>query len=108
MRLTLGTTATSNVTVTPKGEFESQVNLTATVYPSTGLTVSLTPQRLAQGSGTAMATLSAPVAGDCTVTIVGTSKSLSHTTTIVILVTLTAVPRFRDLGEPEFHVSSGR
>ena len=100
MRLTLGTTVTSNVTVTTQGGFDSQVNLTATVYPSTGLAVSLTPQLLAHGAGTATATFSALAAGDYTVTIAGMSKSLSHTTTTVLLVTLTAVPDFEISASP--------
>jgi len=100
MRLTLGTTASSNVTVTPQGRFDSQVNLTATIYPSTGLSVSLIPQRLAHGSGTATATFSASAPGDYTVTIAGTNKSFSHTTTIVILVTLAAMPDFEISASP--------
>jgi hypothetical protein len=88
------TTTTANVTVTPQGGFDSEVNLTATVYPSTGLSVSLIPQRLVLGSGTATASFNASVPGDYTVTITGTSKSLWHTTTVIILVTLAGMPDF--------------
>lgn len=62
--------------------------------------MSLIPQRLAHGSGTATATFSAPAAGDYSVIIAGTSKSLSHTTTIDILVILTAVPDFEISASP--------
>jgi hypothetical protein len=99
--LTSDTTATSNVTVTPKGGFDSEVNLTATVYPPTGLSVFLIPQRLVLGSGTATALFSASAPGDYTVTISGMSKSLSHTITLVVSVTLVGPPDF------EISVSSG-
>jgi len=92
--LTADTTATSNVTVTPQGGFHSEVNLTATVYPNTGLSVSLIPQRLVLGSGTTTASFSASAPGDYTVTITGISKSHSHTITIVVAVTLAGPPDF--------------
>ena len=92
--LTADTTATSNVTVTPQGGFHSEVNLTATVYPSTGLSVSLIPRRLVLGSGTTTANFSASAPGDYTVTIIGISKSHSHTITIVVAVTLAGPPDF--------------
>jgi len=97
--LTPDTTATSNVTVTPQGGFDSEVNLTVTVYPSSGLLVSLIPQRLVLGSGTATAGFSASAPGDYTVTITGISKSHSHTITIVVAVTLA--------GPPDFEISAG-
>ncbi|TMI14679.1 hypothetical protein E6H35_03975 [Candidatus Bathyarchaeota archaeon] len=92
--LTADTTATSNVTVTPQGGFHSEVNVTATVYPSTGLSVSLIPQRLVLGSGTATARFSASAPGDYTVTITGISKSHSHMITIVVAVTLAGLLDF--------------
>ncbi len=75
--LAADTTATSNVTVTPQGGFDSAVNLTAT----------------------AGFTASSP--GDYTVTITGISKLLSHTTTIIVAVTLAGPPDF------EISASSG-
>ncbi len=86
------TIATSNVTVIPQGGYDSEVNLTAIVYPSTGLSVFLTPQRLILGSGTATASFNASVPGDYNVTITGMSKSLSHTVTMVVRVTLAGMP----------------
>ena len=94
------TTATSNVTVNPQGGFSSEVNLTAAVYPSTGLSVLLLPQRLVLGSGTATASFSASAPGDYNVTITGISKSLSHTFTIVVRVTLAGLPDFEVSGSP--------
>ena len=99
--LAADTTATSNVTVTPQGGFDSAVNLTGTVYPSNGLSVSLVPQRLVLGSGTSTASFTASSPGDYTVTITGISKLLSHTTTIIVAVTLAGPPDF------EISASSG-
>jgi hypothetical protein len=99
--LTSDTTATSNVTVTPQGGFDSEVNLTATVSPPSGLSVFLIPQRLTLGSGTATARFNASAPGDYTVTISGMSRSLSHTITLVVAVTLVGPPDF------EISVSSG-
>ena len=93
------TTTTSNVTVNPQGGFDTGVNLTSTVYPNTGLSVSLIPQRLVLGWGTATASFSASAPGDYTVTITGVSKSLSHTITILVAVTLA--------GPPDFEISAG-
>src|SRR5437660_5608446 len=94
-----GTTTTSNVTVNPQGGFDTGVNLTSTVYPNTGLSVSLIPQRLVLGWGTATASFSASAPGDYNVTITGVSKSLSHTITILVAVTLP--------GRPDFEISAG-
>jgi hypothetical protein len=81
-------TATSSVTVSSLGGFDQQVNLTSTVYPSIGLSVSVNPQSFVRGSGTSSATFSSSTPGDYTVTITGTSKSVSHMTTIIVAVTL--------------------
>jgi len=87
-------TATSSVTVSAIGGFDRRVNLTSTVYPSIGLSVSVNPQSFAHGSGTSTATFSSSAPGDYTVTIVGTSESVSHTTTIIVAVTLAGPPDF--------------
>ena len=94
------TIVTSNVTVMPQGGFDSEVNLTAIVYPSTGLSVSLVPQRLVLGSGTATASFSASAPRDYNVTITGMSKSLSHRVTIVVRVTLAGLPDFEVSASP--------
>ena len=87
-------TATSSVTVSSLGGFDQQVNLTSTVYPSIGLSISLNPQSFVNGSGTSSAAFSSSTPGDYTVTITGTSKSLSHTATIIVAVTLAGPPDF--------------
>src|SRR5207249_1407545 len=58
------------------------------------------PQRLVLGSGTATASFSASAPGDYNVTITGISKSLSHTFTIVVRVTLAGLPDFEVSGSP--------
>jgi hypothetical protein len=70
------------------------VNLTSTVYPSIGLSVSVNPQSFVRGSGTSTATFSSSTPGDYTVTITGTGESVSHTTTIIVVVTLAGPPDF--------------
>src|SRR6267143_2433953 len=87
-------TATSSVTVSSLGGFDQQVNLTSTVYPSIGLSISLNPESFVRGSGTSSAAFSSSTPGDYTVTITGTSKSLSHTATIIVAVTLAGPPDF--------------
>jgi hypothetical protein len=88
-------TATSSVTVSSLGGFDQQVNLTSTVfYPSIELSVSVNPRSFVRGSGTSSATFSSSTPGDYTVTITGTSKSVSHMTTIIVAVTLAGPPDF--------------
>jgi hypothetical protein len=87
-------TATSSVTVSSLGGFDQEVNLTSTVYPSIGLFVSENPQSFVRGSGTSTATFISFTPGDYTVTIIGTSKSVSHTTTVIVAVTLAGPPDF--------------
>jgi len=92
--LTSGTTATSTITVIPQGGFDSQVNLTATINPNVGLLVSLNPQDLVLGSESSTATFSSSTPGDYAVTIEGSTKSLSHTTMVIVAVILTDIPDF--------------
>ncbi len=77
-----GQTATSDVKVDPENGFSSQVELAATVSPSTGLSVSLNPFSLANGSGTSTATFRSFTQGNYTVTITATSGASRHTTTV--------------------------
>jgi len=62
-----GQTATSDVKVDHENGFSSQVELAATVSPSTGLSVSLNPFSLANGSGTSTATFRSFTQGNYTV-----------------------------------------
>jgi hypothetical protein len=94
LSLTTSSTASSSVTVSSLGGFDQQVNITWTVYPTIGLSVSVNPQSFVRGSGTSTATFSSSIPGDYTVTITGTSNSVSHTTTIIVAVTLAAPPDF--------------
>ena len=70
------------------------MNLTLTVYPSIGLSVSVNPQSFTNGSGTSTATFSSSTPGDYTVAITGMSESVSHTTTIIVAVKLAGPPDF--------------
>jgi len=83
---TLGSSASSNVTLTAQNGFDSRVNLTSTVDPTIGFSISLNPQMLIRGSGTSTATFNSSKPGDYTVTITATSGSLLHTTTIEVTV----------------------
>jgi uncharacterized membrane protein len=70
------------------------VNITSSIYPNFGLSVSLNPQYLDSGAGLVTATFNSSSPGDYTVAIIGSSKSLSHTISIVITVTLANAPDF--------------
>ncbi len=89
-----GSTATSNVTVTLQGGFDSQVKITTTIYPTIGLSVSLNPQDLTSDSELSTATFSSSSPGDYTVMITGTSQGLSHTIRVVVTVTPVGIPDF--------------
>ena len=97
--LTSGTTTNSSIIVIPEAGFDSEVNLTATVYPSTGLSVSLGPWNFVLGLQFSTAVFSSSTPGDYTITITGTSKSLSHTIPVIVVVTST--------GLPDFEISAG-
>ena len=91
---TSGSTATSNVIVTPENGFHSEVALTTTVSPDTGLLVSLSPWSLVFGSGISTTTFSSSIPRDYYVTITGISGSLSHTATLTVTVTAVGTPDF--------------
>jgi len=82
-----GSTTTSSVTVTARNGFHSQVALTASVSPSTGLSVSLNPTTLVYGSGSSTATFSSTTPGSYAVTITGTHGSMISTVTVQVTVT---------------------
>jgi cellulose 1,4-beta-cellobiosidase len=88
-----GGTVTSSITVTPTGGFTGSVALSASGLPS-GVTATLNP---ASTSGTSTVSFTASgtaTVGPATVTILGTSGSLSHTTTIALNVTGIQTPDF--------------
>ncbi len=75
-----GVSGSSNVTVTSINNFTSNVDLSTSVSPSSGLTCRLTPNRVTPlTGGTAVSTLTCSgSANTYTVTLTGTSGSLSH------------------------------
>jgi hypothetical protein len=81
-----GSLATSQVVVTPLSEFHSKVALIASVDPSVGLSTYVSPSSLDYGSGVATATFTSSTPGRYTVTIAGTSGSLSHNCSLTVTV----------------------
>jgi hypothetical protein len=79
------------VTLTAQNGFYNSVDLTYTVSPSSGLTISFNPNSFAYGSGTSTATISSSTPGTYTVTITGKSGSLSNSATVTV--TVNAVPQ---------------
>ena len=85
--LTLGSSASSNLTLTPQNGFDSKIDLRSTIEPTIGLSVSLSPQSIVHGSGTSTMGFNSSIPGDYTVQITGISGSLMHTITVVVTVT---------------------
>ena len=81
MTVSAGATGTSTVTVSGVNGFTGTVALAATVSPATGLTCSLSPSSVT-GSGTSTLSCTGSTAGAYTVTVTGTSGSLSRSTTV--------------------------
>lgn len=75
-----GTPSTSKINVTAMNQFNGVVDLIAT--GSTGLTVSISPSSITR-SGVATLTASAAMNGTYTVSVTGTSGSLTHTVNVV-------------------------
>jgi kumamolisin len=87
--VTQGSNATSKITTTVSGGFNSAVALSATGQPS-GVTVSFNPTSIAApGSGTSTVTFTASRSastGSRTITITGTGGGKTHTTTVSLTV----------------------
>ena len=86
--------ANFTITVTKVNGFAGTVALSSTSTPS-GLTCSLTPASIVGGSGTAFLSCSSSTANSYTVTVTGTSGSLTHNTIVTVNVqdfTITASP----------------
>src|SRR6267143_4587255 len=92
--LVAGLTGSSTVTLTPHNGFYTQVDFSATVSPSTGLTVAFNPVSSPYGSSPSTATLSSSTPGTYSVTITGTSGSLTHSTILQVTVTTAGTPDF--------------
>lgn len=92
LNITQGSSGTSSIILTSLNGFTGTVNLDATVSP-TGPTVNLTPasiDMLADEQATASLEITSPSSGAFTVTIIGTSGSLSQS--LVLEVTITSPP----------------
>jgi hypothetical protein len=85
-------TGSFTATITGKYGFTSTVTLTNSVSPSTGLAVTCSPTSITGGSGTSTCNLTSSANGNYTVTVKGTSGSLTHTTTVSVNVL--ATPNF--------------
>jgi PKD repeat protein len=104
--VTQGASGTSTITIMSHGAFAGTVTLTSTISPS-GPTVSVNPNTVtvsAGGSGTSTLTVSSqsntPL-GNYTVTVTGSSGSLSHSTTILVaVIAVTVAPDFSISGSP--------
>ena len=89
------TTGTSTVTVSPINGFTGTVDLEASVAPSTGLSCSLSPTSITLGASQTSTLSCSGIAGSYTVTVTGTSGTLTHTGTVSYTVqdfSLTASP----------------
>ena len=93
VQISAGSTGSSIVTIIPLNNFSGTVSLS--LSGTTGLTSSINPTTIPDGSGTATLTFSATAAGNYTVTISSSSGTLTHTTTVGVQVfdfTLIASP----------------
>src|SRR5207247_5445457 len=79
-----GATGTSAITITPLNGFTGDVALVAD-----NAACSLTPATVTGGSGTSTLSCMFGAAGSVTVTVSGTSRSLSHTVTLAFIGTPT-------------------
>jgi uncharacterized membrane protein len=83
--VTAGTGATYTVTITPSGGFTGNVTLNASGFPS-GVTVGFSPNPATSTSNMTVATDTSTAGGTYTLTITGTSGTLSHNTTVTLVV----------------------
>jgi len=84
-----GSTGTSTINLSSQNSFSGTVNMSTAVSPS-GLTASLVPSGVvlsAGGSGSSTLSVSSATPGSYSVTVTGTSGSLSHSTLVTVTVT---------------------
>ena len=99
-------TGAFTVNVTGKNGFTGTVNLATSVTPSTGLSVSCSPTSITGGSGSSSCNLVSSAQGNYTVTVTGTSGSLSHLATVAVSVT--SSPDFSILGSSPAQANVGQ
>lgn len=82
-------TGLSTITVTPFSGFKGIVSLTTTISPTTGLLCTLNPTSI-NTTGTSSLRCSSAFSGSFSVTITATSGTLTHSTTLIFIVSSTA------------------
>ena len=103
-----GSGTTYTAAVSPLNGFSGSVALTATGLPA-GATASFSPAQVSSGSSTlSVTTASTTPPGSYTVTITGTSGTLTHSANITLVVNATATPDFAISAAPSSQtVSAG-
>jgi len=91
LTVTQGSGGTSTITITPRNGFGGSVGLSASGLPS-GVGASFSPNPATTRSTLTLSASSTASVGRFTVTIKGTSGSLTHTTTLTL--TVNALPRY--------------
>jgi hypothetical protein len=98
-----GTSTTYTATVTPSGGFTGSVMLNASGLPS-GATASFSPNPISPGNSTmTVRTSTSTPTGSFTLTITGTSGSLTHTASVTLVVTgftISATPSSQTVTRP--------
>ncbi|HEX4921546.1 MAG TPA: hypothetical protein VFV92_12500, partial [Candidatus Bathyarchaeia archaeon] len=83
-----GSTDSFNISVSSLNGFTSNVNLSTSTSPSSGLSVSCNPTIITGGAGTSICTLEATIAGNYTVSAIGTSGNISHNDIVKVTVSI--------------------
>ncbi len=103
LSVTQGTSATSAISTTVSGGFNSAVSLSASGLPA-GVTASFNPTSIAApGSGSSTLTFTASstaATGTVNVTVTATGGGVTHTTTIALMVNSAATPDFAISASP--------
>jgi subtilase family serine protease len=98
-----GSSGSSTISTSISGGFDSAVALSASGQPA-GVTVAFSPTSIAApGSGTSGVTFtvaSTTVTGTYPITITGTGDSITHTTSVSLIVTAAATPAFTLAASP--------